>query len=361
MAGNVFGARFRVMTWGESHGPAVGAVIDGCPAGLPLSEADIQEKLDRRRPGTGACVSARREEDRVEILSGVFEGVTTGTPISLLIRNHDADPSAYYALKDVYRPGHADYTYEAKYGVRDHRGGGRASARETAARVAAGAVAEKLLGRFGVRIDVYLTQIGPVRLRPEEIRPEKARENGLRFASEERLSEALRYLDSCRAAGDSCGGLAECRVTGVPAGLGEPVFDKLDARLAAAVMSVGAVRGVEIGDGFAAAARLGSEMNDPMAPGPDGRPVFLSNHAGGVLGGISTGQEIVLRAAFKPTPSISKEQQTVDRAGNGASVSIAGRHDPCAAIRGCAVIEAMTALVLADLWLEQEGARADRL
>lgn len=321
---NTFGHFFRVTTFGESHGPAIGAVVDGCPPGVTLSAADIQPLLDRRKPG-GPLSSPRAEADEVEILSGVFEGVTTGTPIALMIRNRDVRSRDYDALRDVFRPGHADYAYLKKYGLRDHRGGGRSSGRETAARVAAGAVAIAVLGGAGISIAGSVREVHGI-------------------------SDPERFEDEVRAAqarGDSVGGIVEVRAAGVPAGLGSPVFDKLDAAIAGAMMGIGAVKGIEIGEGFGAARLSGSENNDEMdAAG------FLSNHAGGILGGISTGQEIVVRLAVKPTPSIALPQRTVDVRGEEREISIGGRHDPCIAFRLVPVAEAMLALVLVDALLE---------
>ncbi|HWT12771.1 MAG TPA: chorismate synthase [Allosphingosinicella sp.] len=323
MSFNSFGHLFRFTTWGESHGPAIGAVVDGCPPGLALGVADIQPWLDRRRPGDGGLTSPRSEADQVRILSGVFEGRTTGTPISLVIDNIDARPADYADVAAVYRPGHADYSYQAKYGHRDWRGGGRASARETAARVAAGAVARLVIPE--VAIDARVTEIGGC-------------------ADEAGWAAMIRQA---REEGSSLGAVVECVATGVPAGWGAPIYAKLDAQLAGAVMSINAVKGVEIGAGFAAALLRGEENADPIRPGADG-PAFLSNHAGGILGGISTGQPIVLRAAFKPTSSVAKAIASVDAEGKAAESSVTGRHDPCVGLRGAAVVEAMVALVLAD-------------
>ncbi|MBQ9593344.1 MAG: chorismate synthase [Lachnospiraceae bacterium] len=347
MAGSTIGTCFRVTTWGESHGPAVGAVIDGCPAGLALSEETIQKYMDRRRPGASAFASARQEKDAVEILSGVLEGRTTGTPVSLLVRNADARPEDYRETASCYRPGHADYTYEMKYGVRDWRGGGRASGRETAARVAAGAVAEELLRELGVSLRTFVRSIGPVTVPEEACDWAFAQESPLRMPDRESEARAEAYVRETAACGDSAGGVVECRISGVPAGIGEPVFQKLDAALAGALMSVGAVKGVEIGDGFAAAGALGSENNDAFAC-EDGRIRKETNHAGGILGGISDGDVIVLRAAVKPTPSIAKEQRTVRADGEPVMLQAAGRHDPVIAPRAAAVVQAMAAIVLAD-------------
>jgi chorismate synthase len=323
MSVNSFGHVLRFTTWGESHGPAIGAVVDGCPPGLALSEADIQPWLDRRRPGVSGLTSPRREPDRVRILSGVFEGRTTGTPISLMIDNVDARPQDYEAIAPAYRPGHADFAYQAKYGRRDWRGGGRASARETAARVAAGAVARLVIPE--VEIAAQVIEIGGIG--DEQAWPD--------------------LFEQARAEGNSLGAIVECVATGVPAGWGAPVYAKLDAELAAAIMSVNAVKGVEIGAGFAAARLSGDRNADAMRPGPDGVE-FVSNHAGGVAGGISTGQPIVLRAAFKPSSSIAQPVESVDAQGKAVEISVNGRHDPCVGLRGAPVVEAMTALVLAD-------------
>lgn len=328
---NTFGKNFRVTTFGESHGPALGAVIDGCPPGVEISEEDINRALERRRPGIHPFSTQRKEEDRVQILSGVFMGRTTGTPLCLLIRNTDARSSDYEALADVFRPGHADYTYQVKYGARDFRGGGRSSGRETVARVAAGAVAEKILSGRGISIRNRILEVHGAVL-PEDM--------------EREIADAAR-------SGDSVGGVIEITATGCPPGLGDPVFGKLDALIAMAMMSIGAVKGVEIGDGFAAARMRGSEHNDQM----DGSG-FLSNHAGGILGGISTGAEIVVRIAVKPTPSISREQRTIDRAGRERTISVTGRHDACIVPRIGPVAEAMMALVLADAYLGREMIRS---
>ncbi|MGC9197055.1 MAG: chorismate synthase [Syntrophobacteraceae bacterium] len=343
MAGNSFGRLFSVTTWGESHGPALGAVVEGCPPGIGLSAADIQKDLERRRPGK-ALTSPRKETDAVEILSGVFQGLTTGTPISLIIYNRDVRSSDYSDIAQLYRPGHADRTYVQKYGFRDWRGGGRSSARETAARVAAGAVARKFLEGCGIFVEAFtlaLAGIECTRFDREEIN-----KNPLYCPDREAAEKMEARLSQIREQGDSAGGIVEIRARGCPAGLGEPVFDKLDARLAAAIMSVGAVKGVEIGEGFRAAAMLGSENNDPIIP--EG---YQSNHAGGILGGISTGMDIVLRAAVKPIPSISLSQNTVDSQENPCVIKVKGRHDVSAIPRIVPVLEAMTLLVLADFML----------
>ncbi len=348
MAGNSFGALFRITTWGESHGAAIGVVIDGCPPRLELAAADIQKELDRRRPGQGKGTSPRRERDRVEILSGVFEGRTTGTPISLMIRNEDADSAPYEELREVFRPGHADYTYFAKYGIRDHRGGGRASARETAARVAAGAVAKKILAKEDISIVAYTLEVGGIRA--EKFDPAEVERNDLRCPDAGAAEAMSRKISAVRGEGDSLGGIVEIRVQGCPAGLGEPVFDKLEADLAKGLMSIGAVRGVEVGAGFRAALLRGSECNDPLIPGG-----AVKNDAGGILGGISNGAEILLRAAVKPIPSISLPQNTIDASGNPVVLKLRGRHDVSAIPRINPVCEAMVALVLADHLLRHRG------
>ena len=348
MAGNIFGQVFRVATWGESHGPALGAVIDGCPPRLPLSPGDIQLELQRRRPGVQDHATPRQEPDQVEILSGVFEGRTTGTPISLIVYNRDVKSQDYDALREVFRPGHGDFTFQAKYGIRDHRGGGRASARETVARVAAGAVAQKVLDRDQIRVLAYTLELGG-------IRAEKIDEAGIWdnpfFCPDPAVVPAMAArVQEVKARGDSLGGLVQVRVQGCPPGLGEPVFDKLDAILAQAVMSVGAVKGVEVGAGFGAARLLGSEHNDPLIPGG-----FASNHAGGILAGISTGDDLVVTAAVKPISSIAREQQTVDQEGRPRTISVGGRHDISAIPRIVPVILAMVRLTLADFLLRQRA------
>ena len=361
MSGNTFGTIFRITTWGESHGPAVGVVVDGCPAGLALAAEDIQKELDRRRPGQSRASTARQEADRVEILSGIFEGHTTGTPISLLVWNKDANSSAYDLLRDKPRPGHADYAYQMKYGLRDHRGGGRASARETVGRVAAGAVAKKLLHAAGIAVVAYVTELGGIVAKIastdlSELR-DQAESNAVRCPDPAAAERMLARLEAVRAEGDSLGGVVVIIAEGVPAGLGEPVFDKLDGDLARGLMSIGAVKAVEIGAGRECASMLGSEMNDPLVL-RDGRVDFASNHAGGILGGISTGAPIVCTISVKPTPSIAKRQKTVDLAcGKTAEIEIKGRHDPAIPPRIVPVAEAMVALVLADHLLRQKAAR----
>lgn len=353
MSHNSFGHLFRVTTWGESHGPAIGCVVDGCPPGLALSEADVQPWLDRRRPGTSRFVTQRREPDAVRILSGVYEGRTTGTPISLLIENVDQRSKDYAEVARAYRPGHADFTYDAKYGLRDPRGGGRSSARETASRVAAGAVARLVLGE-GVQVRAAVVQVGGRAIERARWSWEAVAENP--FWCPDPVTAELweQDLDAARKAGSSLGAVVEVVAEGAPAGWGAPIYGKLDAELAGALMSINAVKGVEIGDGFAAAALTGEANADEMRSGPDG-PVFLSNHAGGVLGGISTGQPIVARMALKPTSSILTPRLTVDRDGADAEIATKGRHDPCVGLRAAPVAEAMTALVLADAKLRHRG------
>jgi len=361
MSGNTFGTVFRITTWGESHGPAVGVVVDGCPAGLALAAEDIQKDLDRRRPGQSSASTARREADMVEILSGVFEGRTTGTPISLLVRNRDADSSAYDLLRDRPRPGHADYTYQMKYGLRDHRGGGRASARETVGRVAAGAVARALLRSAGIDVAAYVEELGgicaDVGASDLSALRAAAEANAVRCPDPAAAERMMERLEAVRAEGDSLGGVVLIVAEGVPAGLGEPVFDKLDADLAKGLMSLGAVKSVEIGAGRESARLRGSEMNDPLLWG-EGGVEFEGNHAGGILGGISTGAPIICKIAVKPTPSIARRQRTVDLArGGAAEIEIKGRHDPAIPPRIVPVAEAMVALVLADHLLRQRAAK----
>ena len=350
MAGNVFGQMFQINTWGESHGRAVGVVVDGLPAGLPFSETDIQKELDRRRPGQSEVSTPRNEADRVEILSGVFEGTSTGTPISMLVWNADTKSSAYDTIKNTPRPGHADFTYMARYGMRDHRGGGRSSARETVGRVAGGALAKLLLSRFGIRIAGHVLELGGIRAKNlsfEEIL-KNVEKTPVRCADLEAAVKMLEKVAAMRQEGDSFGGIVEVIARGVPAGLGEPVFDRLDADLAKALMSIPAVKGFEIGAGFEAARLRGSEMNDPFRI-EEGKITCPSNNSGGILGGISTGLDIICRAAVKPTPSIGKLQQTVDLiARENTEIVVRGRHDPTIPPRMVPVAEAMVAIVLAD-------------
>ncbi|MFL0587102.1 chorismate synthase [uncultured Sphingomonas sp.] len=352
MSFNTFGRMFRFTTWGESHGPALGAVVDGCPPGIGLSEADIQPWLDKRRPGTSRFTTQRREPDQVRILSGVFEGRTTGTPISLMIENVDQRSKDYSEVALAYRPGHADYAYDAKYGFRDYRGGGRSSARETAARVAAGAVARAVIP--GVRIRAWVEAIGGDAIDPAAFDDAQIDANPFFCPDAAAAARWEQKVDAARKAGSSLGAVVACEATGVPAGWGAPLYAKLDSELAAAIMSINAVKGVEIGDGFAAAALSGEENADPMRPG-EGGPLFLANHAGGIAGGIATGQPIRVRAAFKPTSSILTPVDTINRDGEAAQIATRGRHDPCVGIRGVPVVEAMVTLVLADQFLMHRG------
>lgn len=353
MSGNTFGHLFCVTSFGESHGPAIGCVVDGCPPGLVLSEADIQPELDRRRPGTSRHVTQRQEPDTVEILSGVFEGKTTGAPIALLIRNQDQRSKDYGNIKDTFRPGHADYAYLHKYGIRDYRGGGRSSARETAVRVAAAAIAKKWLAeKFQIQIRGHMTQMGaiPIAFEGWEHVP-----NNPFFAANVSQIEALEsYMDDLRKAGDSCGARIDVQATGVPVGWGEPVFDRLDADIAHAMMGINAVKGVEVGAGFASVAQRGTEHGDELTPAG-----FLTNNAGGVLGGISTGQPVTVSIAIKPTSSIRTPRQSIDLQGNPITVETHGRHDPCVGIRATPIAEAMLALVLMDHALRHRAQNAD--
>ncbi|MDO4294120.1 MAG: chorismate synthase, partial [Eubacteriales bacterium] len=360
MSGSVFGNYLKVSTWGESHGRAIGAVVDGCPAGLPLSEADIQPYLDRRKPGSGRFVTQRKEADEVQILSGVFEGKTTGTPISLLVYNTSQRSADYSEIASCYRPGHADYTYDEKYGFRDYRGGGRSSGRETTGRVAAGAVARKLLADLGVDVCAYTKSIGPVRIDPDSFDRSAITETATGMPDRDASARAEAFLADCMEKKDSAGGVVECIITGLPAGIGDPVFDKLDARLAAALMSIGAVKAVEVGDGVAVTSRRGSENNDPFSM-EQGHIAKKSNHAGGILGGISDGSPVILRAHIKPTPSIFREQQTVGTNLQDRILAIKGRHDPVIVPRAVVVVESMAALTVADLMLSNLGARMEYL
>ena len=345
MSFNTFGHVFRFSTWGESHGPALGAVVDGCPPGLPLSESDVQPFLDRRRPGQSKFTTQRQEPDTVKILSGVFEGRTTGTPISLMIENVDQRSKDYSEVAKSYRPGHADYSYDAKYGFRDYRGGGRSSARETAARVAAGAVARLAIPE--VEILAYVVEIGGDRIDRDNFEESQIGKNPFFCPDEAAAGRWERLLDDARKAGSSLGAVVECVARGVPAGWGAPLYAKLDAELAAAMMSINAAKGVEIGAGFDAARLRGEENADRMRPGSN-MPEFLANNSGGVAGGISTGQPVVVRVAFKPTSSILTPVETITRTGEATEIVTKGRHDPCVGIRGAPVVEAMMALVLAD-------------
>lgn len=360
MSGSTFGNYFRVTTWGESHGPALGAVVDGCPAGLSLSIDDIQPYLDRRKPGSTQFATQRREADAVQILSGVFEGKTTGTPISLLIPNTSQRSADYTDIAENYRPGHADYTFDEKYGFRDYRGGGRSSGRETAGRVAAGAIALRILKQLGISICAYTKSIGPVSIDPSAFDAAAILETPTCMPDRSASLRAEQFLSECMQKQDSAGGVIECLMNGIPAGIGEPVFDKLDARLSAALMSIGAVKAVEIGDGTAVSRAKGSENNDSFYI-KDGSVSKRTNHAGGILGGISDGSPILLRAHIKPTPSIFQPQQTVGRDHQERILQIKGRHDPVIVPRAVVVVESMAALTVLDLMLANLGARMDTL
>jgi len=353
MSGNSIGKLFTVTSFGESHGAAIGCIIDGCPPGLKLSETDIQPDLDRRKPGTSRHTSQRRESDEVEILSGVFDGLTTGTPIGLLIRNTDQRSKDYSSIKDVFRPGHADLTYERKYGFRDYRGGGRSSARETAMRVAAGAVAKKYLKkRYGISIRGYLAQLGPIKI--DRLDLDVVEQNPFFCPDADKVTELESYMDALRKEGNSVGARINVVASGVPVGLGEPVFDRLDADIAHALMCINAAKGVEIGAGFDCIEQKGTEHRDLIMP--DG---FLSNNAGGILGGISSGQEILASVAFKPTSSLRLPGQTINKKGESTEAVTTGRHDPCVGIRATPIVEAMLAIVLMDHVLRHRGQNAD--
>ena len=352
MAGNSIGQLFKVTTFGESHGLALGCIVDGCPPGLPLTEADLQVDLDRRKPGTSKFTTQRREPDQVRILSGVFEGVTTGTPIGLLIENQDQRSRDYSNIKDLFRPGHADYTYTHKYGVRDYRGGGRSSARETAMRVAAGAIARKYLQSKGIEVLGWLSRIGDIQV--EKLDWDEVRNNPFFSPDADKVPEMEALITSLRAEGNSVGAGVSVMATGVPPGLGEPVFDRLDADLAHSLMSINAVKGVEIGDGFASVSQKGTEHRDEITP--DG---FLSNHAGGTLGGISTGQDVVAHIALKPTSSITTSGKSINSQGEPVEVVTKGRHDPCVGIRAVPIAEAMMAITLMDHFLRHRAQNAD--
>jgi chorismate synthase len=357
MSHNTFGHLFRVTTWGESHGPAIGCIVDGCPPRIAISEAEIQTYMDKRRPGQSRFTTQRREPDTVKILSGVFaehgQLLTTGTPISLYIQNEDARSKDYAAIRDKYRPGHADFTYQAKYGIRDWRGSGRASARETASRVAAGAIARKVISSVSVR--GALVQIGPHKVDRANWNWDEVRDNPFFSPDDKAVPVWAEYLDGIRSSGSSVGAVIEVVADGVPAGWGAPIYAKLDQEIASAMMSINAVKGVEIGAGFGAATLTGVENADEMRRGPDGKPVFQSNNAGGILGGISTGQQVVVRFAVKPTSSILNPRRTVNQAGEEVEISTKGRHDPCVGIRAVPIGEAMLAIVLADAFLRHRG------
>lgn len=360
MAGSTFGTIFKITTWGESHGKALGVVVDGCPAGLPLEESDIQCYLDRRKPGASSIATQRREDDCVEILSGTFEGRTTGAPISLIVRNTSQISRDYSDIATCYRPGHADYTFDSKYGFRDYRGGGRSSGRETIGRVAAGAIACKILKQLGVTVCAYTRSIGPIEADMEKFDYDFALNNAAALPDPDACQAALEYLENAKQEKDSVGGSMECIVKGLPAGIGDPVFEKLDANLAKAVMSIGAVKAVEIGDGHMVSVRRGSSNNDSFLA-QNGVITKTSNHAGGILGGISDGSCLVVRAYVKPTPSIYRPQQTVNQSGENVSISIKGRHDPIIVPRAVVVMECMTALTVLDAMMLNMSAKMESL
>ena len=360
MAGSIFGKHFTIQTFGESHGEGIGVVVDGCPAGLPLCADDIQIYLNRRKPGQTKFATPRKEADEVEILSGVFEGKTTGTPIALLVRNTSQRSGDYSEIASYYRPGHADYTFDEKYGFRDYRGGGRSSGRETIGRVAAGAIALKLLKELGIEICAYTKSIGPVSIDYNRFDAEAILTTPTCMPDSVASGEAEHYLEECMKSLDSSGGVIECIAKGVPVGVGEPVFDKLDANLGKAIMSIGSVKAFEIGDGISVASMKGSENNDAFAMA-DGKITKLTNHSGGILGGMSDGSDLVLRAYIKPTPSIFKEQNTVNKSGENISVQIKGRHDPVIVPRAVVVVEAMTALTIVDLMMENATSKLQNL
>lgn len=361
MAGSTIGTIFRISTWGESHGKALGVVIDGCPAGLPLSEQDIQPFLDRRKPGQSVYSTPRKEADEIEILSGVFEGKTTGTPISMILYNTSQQSKDYSEIASYYRPGHADYTYDAKYGFRDYRGGGRSSGRETAARVAAGAVAIKILNELNIRLTTYTRSIGDITIDYSHFDRDEIMRNQAYMPDHTASEKAQQYIIEMSKAHNSVGGSIECVVTGVPAGIGDPVFEKLDANLAKAIMSIGAVKDIEIGDGIEVCKKTGIEDNDGFCLDENGNITKTSNHAGGILGGITDGSDLIIRAGFKATPSILTQQHTVNKSNEEISVSIKGRHDPVIVPRAVVVVEAMTAITLLDAVLLNMSAKMEQI
>lgn len=360
MSGSIYGNLFQISTWGETHGKGVGVVVDGCPAGLSLSEKDIQVFLDRRKPGQSKYTTQRQEGDEVSILSGIFEGKTTGTPISLVVFNKDQRSKDYGSIAKQYRPGHADFTFDEKYGFRDYRGGGRSSGRETIARVAAGAIASKILNQMGIQISTYSKSIGPIEIDYNQFDTEEIGRNSFYMPDKEAAKKAGIFVEEMMKKQDSVGGIVECIVTGVPAGVGEPVFDKMDASLAKAVMSIGAVKGVEVGDGFLVSKAQGSVNNDNFWI-RNGEVRKKTNHAGGILGGITDGDSIVLRAAFKPTPSIAQEQKTINANQEEVTMVIKGRHDPIIVPRAVVVVESMIAITILDLMMMNMTARLDSL
>lgn len=359
MAGSIYGTIFRISTWGESHGDGIGVVVDGCPAGLPLERSDIQKFLNRRKPGQSRYSTPRKESDTVEIMSGVFEGKTTGAPISMIVRNTNQRSGDYSEIASYYRPGHADYTFDEKYGFRDYRGGGRSSGRETIGRVAAGAIASRLLAELGITLTTYTRSIGPVTI--ESFDEEEIFQNALYMPDADAASKAEAYLEECLSQHNSSGGCVECVVHGIPAGVGDPVFEKLDANLAKALMSIGAVKGVEVGDGISVATATGLTNNDAFSIDENGSITKKTNHAGGVLGGISDGSDLVLRASFKPTPSIWSTQQTVNRNHEEIQINIKGRHDPIIVPRAVVVVESMAALTIIDALMVGMSSRLSNL
>lgn len=360
MAGSSFGTIFKITTWGESHGKALGVVVDGCPAGLPLEEADIQKYLNRRKPGQSSITTPRKEDDEVEILSGVFEGKTTGTPISLMVRNTSQISRDYSEIAAYYRPGHADYTFDAKYGFRDYRGGGRSSGRETIGRVAAGAIACKILETMGITVQAYTRSIGPIEANMSSFDAEAILATPTAMPDKAASEKAVSYLEEAKSNCDSVGGVMECMVKGVPAGIGDTVFEKLDANLAKAIMSIGAVKAVEIGDGIEVTKHMGSENNDAFRT-ENGQVIKATNHAGGILGGMSDGDTILVRAHVKPTPSIFRTQQTTNKSGEEIEIAIKGRHDPIIVPRAVVVMECMTALTILDAMMLNMSAKMDSL
>lgn len=359
MAGSTLGTIFKITTWGESHGAGLGVVIDGCPAGLYLCEEDIQKFLDRRKPGQSQFTTPRKENDRVQILSGVFEGKTTGTPISLVIYNENQRSKDYSDIASYYRPGHADYTFDMKYGFRDYRGGGRSSGRETIGRVAAGAIAVKILNQLGITFTTYTKSIGPITCSESHFDATQIGQNTLYMPDAEAATNASAYLEACMADNDSAGGVVECIISGMPIGIGDPVFEKLDANLAKAIMSIGAVKGFEIGDGFEVAKATGKVNNDAFHIGEHGQIKKCTNHAGGILGGMSDGSDIILRASIKPTPSISATQHTVNKSNEEIDINIHGRHDPIIVPRAVVVVESMAALTIVDALFLNMSAKMD--
>lgn len=360
MAGSSFGNIFRITTWGESHGKGIGVVVDGCPAGLPLCEEDIQKFLDRRKPGQSKFTTQRNESDTVEIVSGIFEGKTTGTPISMMVWNKDQHSADYSEIASYYRPGHADYCFDEKYGFRDYRGGGRSSGRETIGRVAGGAIAIKILEQMGISFLTYTRSIGPVSIDAANFNADEISNNKLYMPDADAAEKASNYLEKCLNEQNSSGGIVECIVNGLPVGLGDPVFEKLDANLAKAIVSIGAVKGFEIGDGFVAAEATGLTNNDSFVM-ENGQVKKATNHSGGTLGGMSDGSPLILRAAIKPTPSIASTQQTVNKSGKEIDISIKGRHDPIIVPRAVVVVEAMAAITIVDLLFANMTAKLDRI